>query len=231
MAYSPQGANWPRNPTHGGHEGFDRPAYVFVPSIGISQLLQPSPEAFPFWEDVLLVGSMRARNLWVARLDGDRIMYAEALPMEERLRDMINRRNGQVAILGDMGSLYLLRAPAETSAPVVIADHRRPATVAEHLSPVLAGEQIFSANCQSCHSLAGETRVGPPLNGVIGHAIASAEFNYSAALRSARGTWTEERLTALVTADQPLFPDSTMPPPHLTREQAHDLVEYLRTTH
>lgn len=232
MSYNPQGSNWPRNPTHGGHEGFDRPAYVFVPSIGISELLQPSAEEFPFWENTLLVGSMRALSLYEARMDGDRIMYVNQLHFGERLRDMINRRNGQVAIMGDMGTLFLLRAPEEDQTPVVIADRRNRSldTAAHAASPASAGQQIFAANCRSCHSVSGQGGAGPALNGVVGRDIASADFAYSRALQGARGAWTPQRLTRLLTDAEPAYPGSTMPPPQLTHDQARDVIAYLRTT-
>jgi aldose sugar dehydrogenase len=229
MMYVPLRENWPLNTTRGGHEGYDRPAHVFVPSIGISQLVQPSAEEFPFWDQTLLVTGLRGRALYAARLDGDRIVYAEPLPMGERLRDIINRENGEVAILTDAGNLVLMRNAADglDEETVSITDARG---AEERLTPADEGRRVFAGNCQSCHAVDGRMGVGPPLDGVIGRDIASTEYDYSPALEAAPGDWSQQRLTALVTAPEQVYPGSTMPPPHLSREQARDLIAYLRTT-
>jgi aldose sugar dehydrogenase len=228
MMYVPLRENWPLNTTRGGHEGYDRPAYVFVPSIGISQLVQPSAEEFPFWERTLLVTGLRGRALYAARIDGDRIIYAEPLPMGERLRDIINRANGEIAILTDGGTLVFVRAinDDDSDAGYVITD-ARPRGGAE--SQAEAGRRVFAGNCQSCHSVAGQMAAGPPLNGVVGRDIAATRFDYSPALEGAGGDWTRQRLTALLTEEAP-YPGSTMPPPHLSREDARAVIAYLRTT-
>lgn len=227
MQYVPIRENWPLNTTRGGHEGYDRPAYVFVPAIGISQLIQPSAEEFPFWDSSLLVTSLRGRALYALRLDGDRIMYAEPLPMGERLRDIINMRSGEIAILTDAGNLALMRAPAEgQDASFAITDARG---ADQPTAPASEGQRLFAGNCQSCHSLADASGAGPALNGVVGRDIAAARFAYSEALRGERGDWTRDRLVDFL--DHPEhFPGTTMPDPALTHDQAEQIVAYLRTT-
>jgi cytochrome c2 len=229
MMYIPLRENWPLNPTRGGHEGYDRPDHVFVPSIGISQLIQPSADEFPFWGSALLLTSLRGRALYVLRLDGDHIVWAEPLPMGERLRDIINRANGDVAILTDAGNLVLMRALPEgdLDAPISITDARGRAAPE---SAAAEGQRLFAGNCQSCHSVTGQAGAGPALNGVVGRDIAATEFNYSPALRDAHGAWTAQRLTNLLTDEDGAYPGSTMPPPHLSREEAREIVAYLRTT-
>ncbi|HYD73494.1 MAG TPA: PQQ-dependent sugar dehydrogenase [Candidatus Binatia bacterium] len=230
MRYVPIRENWPLNPTHGGHEGYDRPAYVFVPSIGISQLIQPSVEQFPFWDQVLLITSLRGRALYVARIDGDRVMYAEPLPMGERLRDIINRQNGEIAVLTDMGNLILIRAVHEGATDTIsITDARRDRS--RTVSPAGEGRRLFAGNCQSCHTVNGQASAGPALNGVVGRNIGSTRFTYSQAMQRAEGNWTEERLVSFLTNPEGGdFQGSTMPPPHLTQDDAHKIVAYLRTT-
>lgn len=227
MQYVPIRENWPLNTTRGGHEGYERPAYVFVPAIGISQLIQPSEEEFPFWSSSLLATSLRGRALYALRLDGDRIMYAEPLPMGERLRDIINRANGEIAVLTDAGNLVLIRAPeGDAAGAFSVSDARGQARPAE---PADEGRRLFAGACQSCHSLAGADGAGPALNGVVGRDIAAGNFAYSPALRGARGDWTRARLVDFL--DQPeTMPGTTMPDPGLSRDQAGQIVAYLRTT-
>lgn len=229
MQYVPLRENWPLNTTRGGHEGYDRPAHVFVPSIGISQLVQPSAEEFPFWDHTLLVTGLRGRSLYAARLDGDHIVYAEPLPMGERLRDIINRENGEVAILTDGGNLVLMRNAVDgvDEETVSITDARG---AEERLTPAEEGRRVFAGNCQSCHTLTGQASAGPALDGVIGRDIASTQYDYSPALDAAPGAWTPQRLTELLTEEEATYPGSTMPPPHLSREEAREIIAYLRTT-
>lgn len=227
MQYVPVRENWPLNTTHGGHEGYDRPAYVFVPSIGISQIIQPSAEEFPFWNSSLIVTSLRGRAMYALRLDGDRIMYAEPLPMGERLRDIINLRNGKIAILTDAGNVAFLRAEHEgQEATYVITDARG---AARPSGPAAEGQRLFAGNCQSCHSLANASGAGPALNGVVGRDIAAASFAYSEALKGERGDWTRARLVDFLEHPEH-FPGTTMPAPALTHDQAEQIVAYLRTT-
>ena len=229
MMYVPLRENWPLNTTRGGHEGYDRPAHVFVPSIGISQLIQPSTEEFPFWDRTLLVTSLRGRALYATRLDGDRIVYAEPLPMGERLRDIINRANGELAILTDDGNLVFVRAirDDDDDSGYVLADARGNAGAS---SPAEDGRRLFAGNCQSCHSVTGQLAAGPPLNGVVNRDIASMDFDYSASLEDADGAWTRERLTNLLTQAESPYRGSTMPAPRLSREDARNIIAYLRTT-
>lgn len=229
MQYVPIRENWPLNTSHGGHEGYDRPAYVFVPAIGISQLIQPSTEEFPFWDSSLLVTSLRGRALYALRLDGERIMYAEPLPMGERLRDIINLHSGQIAILTDAGNLAFLRAVREGQEATFAITDARDARPARLNGPAAEGQRLFAGNCQSCHSLAGASGAGPALNGVVGREIAAAQFAYSEALQGERGDWTRARLVDFL--DHPEhFPGTTMPDPALTHDQAEQIVAYLRTT-
>ncbi len=231
MRYVPIRENWPLNPTHGGHEGYDRPAYVFVPSIGISQLIQPSAEQFPFWDQALLITSLRGRSLYVARLDGGRVMYAEPLPMGERLRDIINRQNGEIAVLTDLGNLVLIRPVHEGAADTIsITDARTNRD--EATNPAEEGERLFAGNCQACHTVNGQASAGPALNGVVGRNIGSTRFAYSQAMQTAEGSWTEDRMVSFLTNPEGGdLQGSTMPPPHLTQDDAHKIVAYLRTTH
>ena len=231
MRYMPQGQNWPLNPTYGGHEGFERPAYVFVPSIGISQLIQPSAQEFPFWDTVLLATSLRGRSLYVLRLDGSRIIYAEPLSLGERLRDIINRANGEIAIITDLGALIRMRAPtqADDHAPVVVTDVRRRSAAAARPDPIGDGQRLFAANCQSCHSLTGGAGVGPSLAGVVGRDIAGTDYSYSPALRRTRGAWTEARLIDFLEHPEN-FDGTTMPQAGLTHDQTLRIVAYLKTT-
>lgn len=106
---------WETDPP-GGHGGYTRPAWAFVPSIGISNPVQPSAEEFPLWgKDDLLVGSLRAGTLFHVRTDGAHVAYVEPLSLDgERLRDIISMTDGRIVILTDSGNLILMPTPKST---------------------------------------------------------------------------------------------------------------------
>lgn len=74
-----------------------------------------------------------------------------------------------------------------------------------------AGKQAFAV-CAACHATTPNTnRVGPTLNRVGGRPIASvARFNYSAALKAKRGTWTQASLDAYLKDPRAFAPGNRM---------------------
>jgi cytochrome c len=60
---------------------------------------------------------------------------------------------------------------------------------------VAKGETVFK-KCMACHVVAagGANGIGPALHGVVGKAIASSAFAYSAGLKAKGGSWTFEAL-------------------------------------
>jgi cytochrome c len=161
-------------------------------------------------------------------------MYAEPVNFGERLRDVITRRSGQIAMLTDTGGLILMRAPAKgrTPATIALADKRTPiaASLIEPLPPTELGRLVYVNNCQWCHRLDGKSGVGPPLNGILGRAIASTDFPYSQALQHVSGEWSERKLSEFLAEPDSLFPGTDMPAPQLSSAEANDLISFLRTT-
>jgi cytochrome c2 len=215
--------HWPLNPTPGGHAGYDLPSWVFVPSIGASQIIEPSPQAFPFWGSDMLLGSLRAGTLFVLHLEGDRIMYAEPIPLGDQIRDMINLANGDIAILSTYGTLILIRAHADEAAAPISVVYESAAPAAAN-----AGEALFAARCGSCHSVTGQAGAGPPLDGVVGRDVAATAFSYSQALRDMSGQWSEDRLVRFIDDPVGAQPGTTMSDPFVTRPEARRIARYLR---
>lgn len=106
----------------GDHSGYELPLFAFVPSIGISNLIRyPSTGTeFHRWRGDLLVGSLRAQSLFRLTFVDGRVILAEPINLEERLRDIALLPNGSVALKTDSQKLLILsRAgnhPAEASA-------------------------------------------------------------------------------------------------------------------
>ena len=74
------------------------------------------------------------------------------------------------------------------------------------------GELLFRQRCQSCHSVvaAQPGGVGPNLRGVVGRKAAAAGFNYSAAMKQSKVTWTQANLDRYLKAPTKMVPGSRM---------------------
>ncbi|HEY0465627.1 MAG TPA: PQQ-dependent sugar dehydrogenase, partial [Polyangiaceae bacterium] len=244
---------WPINPEQGRHDGYELPAFAFVPSIAISNLIQPDPREWPLWRDHLLVASFGGYlrggggKLYLLRVERDnRIVYSEeiVIPVEagEKLRDIESLSDGRFAVLTDRGTLMLFRnkdgqatsvSPRENDFNVTL-DVTAKAEMARikpivRPSPVEVGRQLFGSKCASCHSLDGHVKIGPPLNGVIGRRIGAVrEFSYSSGMRGADGVWDHWRLADFLQGLESPFPGSPMPPPRLSAKSSRAIAAYLK---
>ncbi len=97
---------------------------------------------------------------------------------------------------------------------------------------VVAGKAVF-ARCASCHQLGASARstFGPQLNGIIGRpAAASADYQYSPAMKTAGIVWSEKTLAAFIKAPGDVVPGTKMRFFGIGNEQKiADLLAYLRT--
>jgi len=242
MTYGHPVKNWPFNPKAGGHDGYARPRFAFVPSIGISNIIEPDPGEFPNWANSLILCSLKANTLYVLKTEGDDIVYAEPILLDGyRLRDISSLPDGRLAILTDSGTLLIVRNAEkhhddaqriEVSGLATLpppspeeAPPREGRTAAER------GRQYFLGACGSCHSLGGEVGVGPPLNGIVGRRLAALpQFGYSPALARRRDIWTEALIGSFMVNPKGVVPGTSMPDTGLYVEQANDVIAYLKTT-
>ena len=99
---------WPGNPQQGRHEGYEKPTYAWVPSIGISQLIVIERSAFPFWKGDLMVSSLLGQTLYRMRIEDGRAIYAEPIPIGHRIRDIAETANGSIVLKTDDNFLIYL---------------------------------------------------------------------------------------------------------------------------
>jgi cytochrome c2 len=221
----PPGRDWPTNPEQGRHDGYARPIFAFVPSPGISNLVEPDLREFPRWRDHLLVSSLVARTLFLVRLEAEeqKVAYVEPIPfVGDRLRDVIVLSDGRIAMLSFELDLILLRnadRPPDRVSPdeaefIVMADpsvEMGASQIEDASSPAERGRRVFAAQCATCHSLDGSTGPGPPLDGVMGRRIGSVSgFSYSPALANREDTWTDRALVRFLTDPGLEFEGTTM---------------------
>ena len=87
--------------------------------------------------------------------------------------------------------------------------------------------------CQACHSFdkGGPAKVGPPLYGVVGRAVASVPgFAYSDVLKAAGGDWTYDKIFAFIKSPKTADPGTKMTFPGESDEHKRaDILAYLQT--
>jgi hypothetical protein len=91
---------WELNARQGQHDGYDSPAYAWLPSIGPSNLVVVDG-APAEWDGDILVSALRGRTLYRLRVDDDRVIAAEPIPVGDRIRDVVQMRNGAILLWTD----------------------------------------------------------------------------------------------------------------------------------
>ncbi|MBN8280772.1 MAG: PQQ-dependent sugar dehydrogenase, partial [Gammaproteobacteria bacterium] len=210
---------WPSNPVQGRHEGYAKPAFAFLPSIGISNLVEADAAEFPEWAGDLLVTSLKDSSLWRLRLEEGRVVYTERIFLKERLRDIQVLPGGKLAILTDNLDLLLIgrrrtAGPGTLAPAVTVAGLDQTGQLMQgesDLDPVEGlgpefGRKLFRSRCAGCHGEGGQAGTAPTLAGVVGRRVGSLPgFAYSAELAGAGGTWTRERLLAFLSEPRTSF--------------------------
>ena len=114
---------------------------------------------------------------------------------------------------------------------VVLAACDRPAVPA---APDPVAGQVAFRQCASCHQVGPSARAGfgPRLNGIVGRrAAATADYNYSSALRNSGIVWSDETLAAYIRNPDAAVPGTKMRFLCLgcSDRTMADLLAYLRT--
>ena len=182
----------------GSHEGFELPAYSWMPAIAVSPIAVNDETRLPLWKDDLLVGSFREK-LFRVRREGSRVIYVEAMMLGEhvRIRDIATMPDGRIALLIDQFSVVFLTifrkgcggdsdssrrihmlpcgdASVEASEPAPLptnasAPPARLDSDTDDRGAVSDGAELFASHCGQCHrARLRQHDVGPHLVGVIG---------------------------------------------------------------
>lgn len=84
------------------HEKFEKPAFVFNPSIGVGAIAKyPKTGKNEYWEGGFFVAGMAANSLLYMRKEGERLIYAEPVLNEYRIRALKIDKNGHFFIKTD----------------------------------------------------------------------------------------------------------------------------------
>ena len=116
-------------------------------------------------------------------------------------------------------------APAKEAPEVPIADLLKTASAEKG--------QAVSKKCAACHTFekGGPNRVGPNLYDIVGHERGEGRnFNFSQAMKSKGGTWTDEELNKFLANPRGYIPGTNMTFAGLSRDQQRaDVIAYLHT--
>ena len=141
------------------------------------------------------------------------------------------------------GAIFAPEKPAKPGYQIAVKEDYGPAPAgpqepAQPIEALLAKASVekgeaSAKKCAACHTFnkGGPNRVGPNLWGVIGRDKASiAGFNYSAAMKAAKGNWTYDDLNKYLHNPKGYIPGNTMSFAGLTRDSERgDVIGYLRT--
>jgi cytochrome c2 len=202
---------WPLSRTQNRHDGYVQPAFVWTPSIGVSALMGVERDLFGVWRGDLIAGSLATRSLYRLVLVEDRVVLAEPIAINERVRDLLELEDGRLLVWTDSAALITVE-PAQG----------------------MSGALSFAAQCSGCHEVSDGLahRIGPDLLRIVGRDVASAPGfdGYSAALKSMGGKWTRERLDAYLRDPQAAAPGTTMAFPGVKDDaQRAALLDHLET--
>lgn len=213
---------WRRNPRQGHHDGYEKPIYAWIPSIATSQLAAVTKLAFANWQDDLLVTSLKAQTMFRVKIDDGRAVFAEPIVIGHRIRDIAESMDGAIVLKTDDNLLVYLR-PVDAQ------------TMYRMNLPAETRGQILASACMSCHSMAPDSPdgIGPNLWRVVGRPIAAnIGYDYSDALSTIQGNWTQESLTKFIRDPQAFAPGSSMTvTSKFETRELEDLLAYLSTLH
>ena len=146
--------NWPLVDEAGMNRGFVEPFYSWVPSIGVSCLIEVTSPSFERWRGDLLACSLRDMAFWRLRIREGRVVMTERFLFGQRIRDVVQGHDGTLVVWSDDRSISFI-------APAAKGD-------------VVAGSSIFRL-CGQCHIAPAEgvPAVGPSLVGIVDRPVAS----------------------------------------------------------
>ena len=212
----------------GRHETFEAPVFSWVPSVGVSSLDQIQNFS-PSWDNDLLAGSLRLNTLYRMRIRDDRVVFVEPIRIDgARIRDALAHPDGKIIVWeANNNQLTVLTARADTHSNHTVSFLIDAMELDDE--PRAQLESMVAA-CQQCHSFAAnDNDLAPNLADVYGRAIAQTTYaNYSSALSSKSGRWSQDALEAYVFDPQTFAPGTSMPSMNLPEEDIELLVTFLK---
>ena len=98
--------------------GFEEPIYVFVPSIGISEIIILPNSFHKKWQNNAIVTSLADKSIYRVKFENDelnKILYVEKIFIDEQIRDIkyIKDNNSIILALKNNGTIGVLKTVSE----------------------------------------------------------------------------------------------------------------------
>lgn len=106
---------WPLDKSIKDHAGFTKPIYSWLPSIGVSDLVQVKNNNLPFWDGDILVSSLFKVTLFRVKLNLHSPILVEPIYIGSRIRDLTNFGNGFALLIDLEEKLIILEKKSESS--------------------------------------------------------------------------------------------------------------------
>lgn len=189
----------------GDHSAAERPVYAWIPSIGISNLIEIQGDAFR-WKGDLLIGSLNGLgagySLFRIRVRAGRAITIEKVQTGDKVRDLVELRDGRIMLWNGLTKIQMIEP----------------------------SRSVFSA-CAACHALRRASHgIGPDLWGVVGSEVARHDrYEYSQAMEELGGRWTPGRLDEFLADPGGTVPGTTMDFAGIQDAQTRkEIINYLR---
>ena len=95
----------------GKHTGYEKPVFAFLPSLAISSLATVN-NFDDTWNGDILAGSLGGQTLVRMRIKENRVIFAERIPIGERIRDVQETAGGQIVLWTDANKVMFLQKNA-----------------------------------------------------------------------------------------------------------------------
>lgn len=207
--------DWPQSVTNSKAK-FTLPMYAFMPSVGISSILQLQGFDDKFDGD-LLIGSLKAQSIFRLKLSGNHVLYSEQIWLGRRVRDLAQFQN-DVYILTD-DSLILKITVNE----VELKQNKK-------RNDLYFTSEVIKNKCLLCHSFteSNKSSLAPSLAHLIGRKLGSDNFiNYSNGFKKSNLYWNEKNLRQFLKNPQDFINGSLMPNQDLDEKQIDEVVKIL----
>jgi cytochrome c2 len=200
---------WPAAISFGRHDGLDPPTFAWLPSIATSSLALV--ESFhDTWDGDLLVGTLGDQSLHRVRIQDERVLFAERIPLGKRVRDIQPHGDGTIVLWTDDRLLLFMTVAEEGYFSAFLESFL---DVEGYAEPQRTSVRATVEGCMQCHSMdPGAHHTAPSLAAIHGAPIGSTGFPaYSDALRSRPGSWTTESLVRFISDPEGFAPGTSMP--------------------
>ena len=197
--------------SYGRHDTFEPPVHAFLPSVATSslELLQGFNSA---WDGDLLMGTLKDQSLYRIRVTDGRVVFAERIPIGERIRAARQIDGDRLVLYTDDNELVFLTETPNGQAEAFLTAYLDGADLDPRARDRL---EANITTCLKCHSLdPGENGFAPSLAAVAGAPIGGTRYAaYSDWMRAQDAIWTPGRLAEFLRDPARVAPGTSMPDP------------------